>query len=403
MSEPQSGAAVLSDAERRLSIAAVIASITVFGLIIGLTYPLLSLILEARGVPTALIGYNASMTAVGILVSAPFMPRLARLFGVAEFMLYCLLATGVLLLALRAYPNIYVWFPLRALLGVAINGLFILSESWINEIADDRNRGKIVGLYAAVLSAGFGLGPLIIPLVGTQGWTPFVAGAALVSVAIIPVLYVRRLAPRLTATGGASPFRFFVMAPIILFAVAVFSLFDSTVMSLLPLYALDHGLGETKAVLIVAALILGNVVLQVPVGWLADRYHRYAVLLLCGVAGTAGAALLPLFIERTWALWPFLVVWGGLIVGIYTVALALLGARFKGNDLIAGNAAFSLAWGLGSIIGPAVGGQAMTGLGPEGLPLVIGTACALFVAATLWRRGGDILKALKSGGPARMP
>lgn len=394
--DPGVAAIALSDAERRNSIAAVIASITIFGLILGLTYPLLSLILEARGVPTDLIGYNASMTAVGILISAPFMPRLARLVGVAELILLCLVATGVLLLALRAVPDVYAWFPLRILLGVAINGLFILSEAWINQIADDRNRGRIVGLYAAVLSAGFGVGPLIIPLVGTQGWTPFVAGAALVAVAVIPVFVVRRTAPRMSATGAASPFAFFRLAPVILFAVGVFALFDGTVMSLLPLYALEHGLATDTAVLMVAALILGNVALQFPVGWLADRYDRYAVLLLCGLAGLAGAAVLPLIIERPWALWPSLFVWGGLIVGIYTVALALLGERFKGDDLVAGNAAFSLAWGLGAITGPALGGRAMAGLGPEGLPLVIGTACALFVAATLWRRGGHIARALKT-------
>ncbi len=382
----------LSAYERRISIVAVIASITVFGLIIGLTYPLLSLILESQGVGTDMIGMNAAMTAVGVVVSSPINPRLAKRFGVGEFMVYCLLATGVLLLLLRLFPNVYAWFVLRILLGVAINGLFVLSESWINQIAEDKNRGKIVGVYAAVLSAGFGLGPLLIPLAGIHSWTPFVAGACLVAVAIVPVMRVRHLAPKLSHDQGIHLSKFIRLAPILLTAVAVFALFDGSAASLLPLYALEHGWAEEAAVIMVAALVLGNVALQIPVGWLADRMDRHAVMLLCGVAGVAGAVVLPFVIDIPWALWPTLLVWGGLIVGIYTVALALLGERFQGNDLVAGNAAFGLVWGLGAMAGPALGGQAMAQMGPNGLPLLIGVCCGLFVLGTLARRGKSIAR-----------
>jgi len=48
-------------------ILAAIAAIGVFCLTLGLSYPLLALILDSMGIGTALIGLNAAMTPLGII------------------------------------------------------------------------------------------------------------------------------------------------------------------------------------------------------------------------------------------------------------------------------------------------------------------------------------------------
>ena len=178
----------LSPAEQRLSLAAIIASISVFAFTLGLSSPILALILEAQGISNSLIGVNSAMTAVGILVSAPFMPPLTRRLGIVRFMLLCMVMCAVLLLVLRALPNVYLWFPLRVVLGFAINGLFVLSETWINEIADNHNRGRLIGLYVTALAAAFAVGPLLIPIFGSTSWIPFLIAAATISLAALPLL-----------------------------------------------------------------------------------------------------------------------------------------------------------------------------------------------------------------------
>ena len=376
----------LSKAEQRLSLAAIIASISVFAFTLGLSSPILALILEAQGISNSLIGVNSAMTAVGILVSAPFMPPLTRRLGIVRFMLLCMVMCAVLLLVLRALPNVYLWFPLRVVLGFAINGLFVLSETWINEIADNHNRGRLIGLYVTALAAAFAVGPLLIPIFGSQSWIPFVIAAATISLAALPLLAVRRLAPSFEAAGSAGIVAFFRLAPTLLAGTFLTAFIDAAALSLLPVYSMRLGLGEAVAGLMVAALVFGNVIFQFPLGWLGDHMNRYRLLVICGLFGMAGAALLPALSAGP-GRWPLLFVWGGMTYGIYALSLTLLGERYRGTDLVAGNAAFAVMWGVGGILGPLAGGSAMDAMGPQGLPLAMAAACLLFVVLAVYRQG----------------
>ena len=80
-------------------------------------------------------------------------------------------------------------------------------------------------------------------------------------------------------------------------------------------------------------------------------------------------------------------VWGGLFVGIYTVMLAIVGARFSGTDLVGIYAVMGSAWGVGALIGPTSVGFAMQASPLYGLPCVVGIACALFAVYAFARKG----------------
>jgi MFS family permease len=385
MSEDATAAPSFGCRERWQSLAAVIACISVFGLTVGLSAPLLSFMLEARGVDSTLIGLNAAMTAVGILVSSPFVPVLARKLGISRLMLLSMAATATTFVLLKAWPNLWVWFPLRVLLGASINILYVLSEAWIVQVASKENRGRIVGLYATVMAAGFGLGPLVIPLTGTDGWAPFLIAVALIALATLPILKVSRFAPAVKDGTANSVLRFAPRAPVLLACVAVFGLIDGVSFSLLPVFGLRYGFDEAAAAFMLAILVFGSVVLQIPIGWLSDKFNQHGTLLLCAAVGVVGATALPFVVGSPALLWPTLFLWGGCTAGIYTVSLAMLGEQFSGADLVAGNAAFGLAWGTGSMVGPAAGGVAMRLGGPDGLPAVMGVACALLTAFILYR------------------
>ena len=58
------------------AIAGVIATVSVFAIAQGLTYPLLSFILQRQGVSPGMIGLSAAMTPIGFIVSSPLIPAL---------------------------------------------------------------------------------------------------------------------------------------------------------------------------------------------------------------------------------------------------------------------------------------------------------------------------------------
>jgi MFS family permease len=353
-------------------IIASIAAIGIFCLTLGLSYPLLALILESMGTSTWVIGLNAAMTPLGIVVSAPFTPPLARRFG-AWFM--CVASLGlaaVLLVMMAVFRDVTIWFLLRFFLGVANNVIFITSETWINQLAQPQIRGRIIGFYTTIAAAGFAMGPLAIAFIGSQGWLPFLVGITGILLAFPIMLMARKHLPEFDGTEKASVFSFFFMAPLLLLAVAAAALFDQVVITLLPIYSLRHGIAENTGSFMLTVLIIGNVLLQVPIGWLADRFSRRYLLGGLAFGTVAGCILLVWLIEGTVLIWPMLFFWGAIAFGTYTIAIIDLGARFTGAVLLAGNSAFGLMWGISGIIGPSVAGITMDLLGPEGLPLTLG-------------------------------
>lgn len=364
---------------------AITAGATVFTAMQGLTFPLLALILERMGTPEWAIGVNAAMMPLGLVVSAPVAPVLLRRHGGFALITAALIISAACMLALGASMNALAWMPLRLLMGIALGCILVVTESWINEATTDDRRGRVVGLYSAVLSAGFAFGPVLLLIVGSRGWAPFAIGALLPLLAVLPLVRVRRALPDLNADGGtASVGAFLRMAPLLLVCTAAAALADEGAMSFLPLFALGYGYGEQAGTALLIVMIAGSITLQYPLGWLADRLRRSSVMIGCAAVAAASAALLPAI-----ASWPALLgiavfIWGGTYYAIYVLALVRLGEAYRGTALVAGNAAFAAMWGLGGLGGTSIVGGSMSLLGPAGFPVVFVVIFAGIAVAVAW-------------------
>jgi MFS family permease len=217
------------------------------------------------------------------------------------------------------------------------------------------------------LSAGFGIGPLLLSITGISGWTPFLANAVISALAMVPLLCAGDASRSFGREHGGSPFAMFVRAPFIVGVVAVFGLYEAALMTLLPIWGVRSGMGDRMAAATLAAVYCGSILFQILVGWLSDRVSRIVALRLCGAIGLAGAlALVSLHVSLP-IVFGVLFVWGGVAAGIYPVALSMAGDRFRGADLVTVNAAIIMAYGLGALVGPALGGAAMDASNPQGL------------------------------------
>ncbi len=367
------------------NLVAACAAICVFGLAFGMTYPLLSLILESRGVSARMIGINSAMMPIGILLFSPVIPIVARKFGSRNVAIAAALATSILVISYKIFDTLESWFILRTLQGMSISTLFVLSEMWIVKFAGSAHRGKVVAIYSSVLSASFGAGPAIISWIGIQGWTPFIAGGIVILLGVLPLCLLRE--GRLTTEEKSRKtgiIDFAPMAPMLLACVFAFAVFDAATLSLLPVYGIQSGLTVTASALALTALIVGNTVLQFPVGWLADKFPHRVVLAGCALITSVMLLILPM-VMATPLMWPVLILAGTTGYGVYTVTLTSLGDRFEGVDLINGSAAFALMWGVGALLGSVSGGLAMEGLGHHGLPLHLVVVYLILAAGLVWR------------------
>ena len=368
------------------NLVAACSAITVFGFAFGMSFPLLSLILESRGVSSDMIGINSAMSPIGILLFSPIIPVLAKRFGSRNVAIVAAIVTALVFLSYRVFDTFSAWFVIRLVQGMSISTLFVLSEAWIVGSTSDHNRGKIVAIYASVLSGSFGIGPLLIGFIGIDGWTPFVLGAGIVAAGIIPFIFIRDdKAPEHEETQPSSILSFAGKAPMLMVAVGTFGIFDSASLSLFPVYGMQNGLDLPTSANILSAMILSNVFLQFPIGALCDRFPTRYVLAGCALITAATLALLPLLLH-TILLWPLLVLMGATGYGVYTVSLVALGNRFSGIELISGSAAFSVVWGFGALIGSISGGMAMLVSGYYGLPLSLALVYLGLAIGVSWRQ-----------------
>jgi MFS family permease len=268
-----------------------------------------------------------------------------------------------------------------------------VSEIWMNALATARDRSLLMGIYATLLAAGFAVGPLIVRATGIWGAAPFVAVAAGILVAALPLPLARARVPEIPARHRVSLRGFLAREPGVLFAALLAGLLDAALFVFLPLYGVRSGLAEVDAVTLVAWFMAGNLVFQIPLGWWADRSDRWRALRLCVACSLAGSLLLPVLAPGGWLpseplLAAVLFVWGGTSMGLYTLSLAVLGERTSLAELAAANTAFVMVYEVGSISGPILVGAAMDLAGRNALAAVAAAVCALFfLAETRWRAG----------------
>lgn len=364
---------------------AAISAISVAGVGFGHSLPLFSILLERYCASDDVIGYNAATMAVAAVVFTPFFPRLIAASGLKPFLLGCLflmvLTYGLLGLVAE---KVWLWFPLRFIFGFAGAGLFAGSEIWINALAPEGQRGRVIGIYTTCLALGFAAGPFMIAAFGTEGFLPFFIGMLIFSAALLPLA----IATPPPAPPGEKPRGFFHLlpkAPATFLSSSIFAGAEAAILTFLPVYALEVGWGERTGATSVTVYGLGLVALQYLIGRQADRFGYGRSLVACALLSLTGAFLFAVIADALITLYVVLFLWGGVVAGLYTVGLTLLGDRFPRSDLAAANTGFVFMYGLGAIIGPAGAGLAREIGGQLGLELFLIAVLAAYAVLVLAR------------------
>lgn len=376
------------DATRRTSdfpsILAASFGIGAFGVALGLTYPLLALLLAGRGVEPQIIGLNAAAMGVGILISTVAMSHLTARLHPGTVITLSLFGSAAIILAFGFTDDLWTWFALRVALGFAVNAVFVLTEAWVNEASTDEIRGRAVSGYTMALTTGFALGPLGVPLLGTQTALPFAACAVVVSATAIGVaLLSRRARTQIGQPPAGAIRRFVVAAPLLVLMVMAFGFSDWTVISMMPLYFLEKGLDAASSSATVSVVHLGMILFALPTGFALDRLPRMTVGATCAALTAGCFALLPSLPSDGWSIWLALLLLGGSSVGVYTTALTLMGERFAGGMLMAGSAVYSMSYTIAGTVGMVGGGVVMDQLGYEAVPIGFALCFALLLIAII--------------------
>jgi MFS family permease len=365
-----------------------IAAITLFGISLSMSYPLFALTLEREGASGTAIGVNAMAAALGMVVCAPVMPGLLRRMGMGRMLVLAALALAAMFIAIPMVKDYWLLNLVRLVYGFAATVLFFASEYWIVAVAPDHARGRIVAIYALSVSGGFAFGPAILKLTGLSGFLPFGVACVVLLSGLVPILYGLKGAPDTADHEAPKPLaalRMFRTDPAMIFAVALFGTIEFGAMALIAVWGVRSGLAESDAALLLSVFALGAMVLQMPLGWAADRFDRRKLLAAIAICCTLAPLGMVVASPSFPALCVLAAIWGATSVGLYSVTLTEMGARYRGGALAVANAAIVLSYGIGSLVAPSGFGFAMDTIPPDGLLLGAAALALAYLALALLR------------------
>lgn len=366
--------------QRRRGLMACIAATITVTVTMGLTMPFLGIWLENQGVPVWLNGLNAAVQMMAILFLVPVAPGIIKRLGLLRVI--AVGGTGMLvtIALLPVFPNVWIWFPLRFLLGFFSEMVFTAGDIWLNQLAEEKRRGRTLAIAAVFQHGGFAVGPLAIGFLGTDSWLALHVGLAVIAAGLSILAFGRGTTLAITGEHRARLVHFIRIAPVLMVAAFMFGLIDESVLALLVVYGMRKGLDEAAAGLLLASFIGGAVLGQFPVGWLADRIDRTKVIAGCIAIALVMLLVLPFVTGNPVLSVVVLGLMGATVGSTYTVALAMMGQRFRSGELVGITTCFMFLWASGSFIAPALSGGAMALVGPDGMPFLAAFLSALFLA-----------------------
>lgn len=325
----------------------------------GLQGTLLGIRASLEGFPTWMTGLVMSFYFLGFLCGSLSIPKiLANVGHIRVFAALASLASSTVLLH-GIFPDPMIWIPIRFVTGFSYAGLYIVVESWLNGSATNQNRGQIMAIYLLINYVGLSCGQFLLNLADPKDMELFVLTSVLVSLALVPISLSNRPAPEFKKPETVSIPGLFAASPLGIVSVFQSGFAMGIVFAITPVFAMSIGMTTHQISIFMAIMIIGGVLFQIPVGWLSDRMDRRILVIansalaavFCGLitflVGGEGGPLAPLLLV-------ILVMFGGVSMTIYGLAVAHTNDHTGQNRAVATSATLLLINGIGSCFGPVI-------------------------------------------------
>lgn len=342
--------------------------------------------------------------AVGCFTQPPLIQRIGYIRAFAAAAGVC----TVLAVVMDLSDSVTLWLGLRFFMGVAIAAIFAAVDGWINGTATDAMRGKVFATYGWCLGASAVLSQALLMRYDGMAAGFLTMLALAFNIGLVLVAMTRSAAPPMTPPGRGGGL---VFTSAVSVAAAVYAgLVTTAILSILPAALAEGGVGEAEIGAAIGAFFLGRLVLQIPLGIIADRMDLR--LLVAIIAGATGVISLAGALMAMWNALPFsptaegtgrvvfLIVMaglGGLVLPLYTLANSLVFARAEGRPAVQIATSLLLVNSTGAVAGPLLVALAIPGLGLHALPAVIAAASVLMVALALRARRAPPAEAASVG------
>ncbi len=355
---------------------------------IGLQGTLVALRADVEGFAVDITGIVMAAYFIGYTAGTRICPYLIRQFG--HIRSYAILATiaSAVAVAYPLVPSPLAWFLLRIVTGICVVGLFIVIESWLNEVSPNENRGRFFAVYMLITLLAMALGQFIILAGDVRNFDLFAITTILISLALVPVAMTRVRQPEPVEAPPLHLITLYRNSPMGVVGVAVAGIVNGAFWGMSPIFASSLGFNELHIAIFISITVIGGALLQWPVGQLSDRLDRRTVLTGVTFLGGLVAALMhsaatlqmsePVILAAAF-------LFGAFSFSLYALSVAHVNDRLESGQTLEAARSMLQFYGVGAAIGPIIAGYTMKAFGPNALLHVFSGGMLLFGIFSLYR------------------
>ena len=329
----------------------------------GLQGTLLSVRASIEGFDTSTTGIVMSAYFIGMLIGSLMVPRLIQRVGHVKVFAACASVASVAILIQSVFIAPVVWWVMRIVMGCCFAGIYVVSESWLNNQASNENRGSLLSVYMLIVTLGMGSGQFLLNVAEPSTADLFILISVLVSIASVPILLTARPAPRFEAAESMSLLALYRESSLAVTANMLTGAAHGTIYGLGAVYALNAGFSTAQVASFMAAFSAGGLLFQWPIGFISDRVGRRTMLLWLSIASAVTPALALMAPLDAWYFLGLIVLLGGAVMPMYSMCLAYLNDRIDAEKVVAASGAMMAASGVGLSVGPILIGFVMNEFG----------------------------------------
>ncbi len=329
----------------------------------GLLTTYLGLRLTAMNVPELWIGAMMSAYYAGLVAGSNIGHRLIAQVGhIRAFVASAGLVTACAL-GHALVDQLTIWIVLRLIVGVGMMCQYMVLESWLNEQADNSQRGTVFASYMIVSYLALILGQGAISVYPDLGLEPLLLIAICFALCIVPIALTKRIHPDPLVPAPLHIGYYWKKAPQALTTIAIGSMIVGSFYGLAPAFASNLGLPAEQVASYMTITIFAGLIAQWPMGKLSDIISRSNLIRInCLLLGALTLAIAFLPYQHTLLL-VLTFLFGILSFTFYPLATALANSRVEQSERVGLSATILLTFGLGACIGPLIASTAMQWFG----------------------------------------
>ena len=326
---------------------------------------------------------------IGYFIGANMVPNLVSKVG--HIRVFAAFASIASLSALvhAVFVDPYVWTISRFLTGFSMIGIFIIVESWLNDRATNKTRGKVLSIYMLVTYLGMSMGNLLLNVSSPKNYEPFIMISLLFSIALVPILLTKRKPPKFKKISSIKIKELFKISPFGSFSTFCSGFIFSAMLTMLSVYAVTMNLSVFEISVLLVGVTLAGALFQWPIGSLSDNYDRRLIIIGCCIFASfftilsifySGLSFNNLLAEEMLRfnyfsvgtgmdktkLFIFIILLAGMILPLFSLNLALVNDYIPKEKFVAAGGGLNIIFGLGAIGGPIICSVLMSLFGPNG-------------------------------------